>query len=136
MNSCDVVIGKLGYSTLAEAYQAGVPYGFIRRPGFRESDILADYVGARMSALEVPSPNWFEQPLWYFSRDEQISAAQVGVGSDFDGGFGLQSAPVEIDTIADLQKIIPLLAEKGYTETDIAAIMGQNWINLLHQALP
>lgn len=63
-------------------------------------------------------------------------ARHVGLGSDFDGGFGLQSTPAEIDTIADLQKMIPLLAEKGYSETDIAAILGENWIAHLQQQLP
>jgi membrane dipeptidase len=63
-------------------------------------------------------------------------ALHVGLGTDFDGGFGLQSTPAEIDTIADLQKLIPLLAEKGYTEDDIAAILGQNWISLLRRSLP
>jgi UDP:flavonoid glycosyltransferase YjiC (YdhE family) len=63
VNSCDVVIGKLGYSTLAEAYQAGVPFGFIRRPGFRESDVLADYATAQMTAVEVTEAD-FESGDW------------------------------------------------------------------------
>ncbi len=63
-------------------------------------------------------------------------ARHVGIGSDFDGGFGLQETPVEIDTIADLQKLAPLLAEKGYTEEDIVAILGKNWIDLLQNILP
>jgi membrane dipeptidase len=63
-------------------------------------------------------------------------ARHVGLGSDFDGGHGLQSTPIGIDTIADLQKLVPLLAEKGYEEVDIAAVMGQNWIELLHKTLP
>jgi len=63
-------------------------------------------------------------------------ARHVGIGSDFDGGFGVQSVPPEIDTIADLQKLAPLLAEKGYVEDDIAAILGGNWLDLLHQTLP
>lgn len=60
----------------------------------------------------------------------------VGIGSDFDGGFGLQSVPPEIDTIADLQKVGPLLAERGYTEGDIANILGGNWITRLQRDLP
>jgi len=60
----------------------------------------------------------------------------VGIGSDFDGGFGVQSTPVEIDTVADLQKIIPLLKLKGYQETDITKIMGGNWISYLESNLP
>lgn len=63
-------------------------------------------------------------------------ARHVGLGSDFDGGFGLQSAPVEVDTIADLQKLSPLLAEKGYTNENIAAILGENWRALLQRSLP
>ena len=63
-------------------------------------------------------------------------ANHVGIGSDFDGGFGLESVPSGIDNIADLQKIVPLLAERGYTESDIAAILGENFINHLKKNLP
>ena len=60
----------------------------------------------------------------------------IGIGSDFDGGFGLQSVPAEVNTIADLIKIIPLLSQKGYTETDITAILGGNWLAHLQGTLP
>lgn len=60
----------------------------------------------------------------------------VGFGSDFDGGFGWQHVPEEIDTIADLQKLAPLLADKGYSDADLAAIFGGNWLNVLQSALP
>jgi membrane dipeptidase len=63
-------------------------------------------------------------------------ARHVGIGTDFDGGFGLQSTPKEIDTIADLQKLVPLLSVRGYSEEDTAAILGGNWINQLHRSLP
>lgn len=63
-------------------------------------------------------------------------ARHVGLGSDFDGGFGWQSVPTEINTIADLQKLVPLLEEMGYTQADIGAILGQNWIAHLRAALP
>ncbi len=63
-------------------------------------------------------------------------AMHAGIGSDFDGGFGVQSTPAEINTVADLQNIIPLLAQKGYQETDIRKIMGGNWISYLENNLP
>lgn len=63
-------------------------------------------------------------------------AQHVGIGSDFDGGFGLEAAPADVDTIADLQKLAPLLSARGYSETDIAAIFGVNWINHLRNNLP
>jgi membrane dipeptidase len=63
-------------------------------------------------------------------------AHHAGIGSDFDGGFGLQCLPSDLDTIADLQKLAPLLGEKGYSDEDIAAIMGRNWLRFLEQVLP
>jgi membrane dipeptidase len=63
-------------------------------------------------------------------------ACHVGIGTDFDGGFGLTDIPVEIDTIADLRKIIPILNQKGYTPSDITALLGENWLALLKSTLP
>jgi membrane dipeptidase len=63
-------------------------------------------------------------------------ARHVGLGSDFDGGFGWQSVPYEINTIADLQKLVPLLEKMGYAQADIGAILGENWIAQLRAALP
>ena len=64
------------------------------------------------------------------------NARHAGLGSDFDGGFGLQSVPPELDNLADLQKLPPLLAARGYSEEDIAAILGGNWLRFLRQFLP
>ncbi len=63
-------------------------------------------------------------------------ALHSGVGSDFDGGFGVQSVPPEIDTIADLQKLVPILVGRGYSESDAAGILGLNWLNFLQENLP
>jgi membrane dipeptidase len=64
------------------------------------------------------------------------SAAHVAIGSDFDGGFGWQGVPAEIDTVADLQKLGAGLRERGYAEADIAAILGRNWQRHLENSLP
>jgi membrane dipeptidase len=63
-------------------------------------------------------------------------AHHVGLGSDFDGGFGYQATPAEINTVADLQKLVPLLQQKGYNDQDIRDIFGQNWLSLLSETLP
>jgi membrane dipeptidase len=60
----------------------------------------------------------------------------VGIGSDFDGGFGLQSVPPEIDTVADLQNLVSLLQARGYSETDTDNILGGNWLTRLKRDLP
>jgi membrane dipeptidase len=63
-------------------------------------------------------------------------ALHVGLGSDFDGGFGLQSVPPEIDSLADLQKIGHRLADRGYRPEEIEAILSGNWLNFLSRSLP
>lgn len=64
------------------------------------------------------------------------SAAHAGLGSDFDGGFGVEGTPAEVDTHADLPKLEAKLAERGYGEKDIAGVMSGNWIELLRRGLP
>jgi membrane dipeptidase len=64
------------------------------------------------------------------------NARHVGLGSDFDGGFGLEAVPADIDTIADLQKLAPILEAKGYNDQEVAAILGENWLRHLRTYLP
>ncbi|NOY97950.1 MAG: peptidase M19 [Chloroflexi bacterium] len=63
-------------------------------------------------------------------------ARHVGIGTDFDGGFGLEAVPEGVDSIADLQKLAPLLASRGYSESDVAAILGENFLGHLRENLP
>ncbi|MCG8339329.1 MAG: hypothetical protein MJE63_32885 [Proteobacteria bacterium] len=49
----DVVISKIGYSTLAEVYQAGLPFGYIPRVGFRESKKLETFILRQMAGIEI-----------------------------------------------------------------------------------
>lgn len=62
------------------------------------------------------------------------SCRHAAIGTDLDGGFGREQSPHDLDTIADLQKIPPLLSQRGYSEADIAAIMHGNWLRLLQSA--
>jgi membrane dipeptidase len=64
------------------------------------------------------------------------NSMHVGIGSDFDGGFGLQSIPYELDSIADLPMIASKLTGLGYAETDAANVLGGNWLRFLRKNLP
>lgn len=59
------------------------------------------------------------------------NSEHAAIGSDLDGAFGREQSPKDLDTIADLQKIPELLAERGYTTSDINNIMSGNWIRFL-----
>lgn len=64
------------------------------------------------------------------------NARQVGIGSDLDGGFGVEQVPKDLDTIVDLQKLIAVLQRRGYTEADTRAIFHGNWMDYWQRALP
>ncbi len=53
LNACDAIIGKVGYSTVAEAYSAGVPFGYVARPKFRESQVLVAFIEQQMHGLAI-----------------------------------------------------------------------------------
>ena len=101
-----------------------VPYNSFLKHGWSEKD------GRQAVSMELI----LDHIDYYCQRAGD--ARHVGFGSDFDGGFGLQRIPDEIDSIADLQKLIPILERRGYNSEDIAAIFGGNWLAYLRRALP
>jgi membrane dipeptidase len=60
-------------------------------------------------------------------------ARHVGLGSDFDGGFGSADIPAEMDSAADVPLIGKALAARGYEAADVTDILGGNWLRLLRQ---
>ena len=63
------------------------------------------------------------------------SCRHAAIGSDLDGGYGTEQTPHDLDTIADLQKLSGLLANKGYSENDIASIFHGNWLRFFTNVL-
>ncbi len=62
------------------------------------------------------------------------SARHCAIGSDLDGGYGREQTPADLQSIADLQSLTTILAERGYNQADIEGIMHGNWIRILHDA--
>jgi membrane dipeptidase len=101
-----------------------VPFNAFLRPGWRKGDpkdavTVADVAAAIDHVCQVVG-----------------DSDHVGLGSDFDGGFGAESAPAGMDTIADLGRVGDVLGELGYQEKQVAAILGGNWLSLLRRSLP
>ena len=61
-------------------------------------------------------------------------AKYVGIGTDLDGGYGTEQTPDDLDTIADLHKLIEILRNRGYSESDVEGICHRNFINFLQHA--
>jgi len=96
---------------------------------------------------------WMLIPDWSFgkSHNRQASIATVaehidhvcqiagnslhsGIGSDLDGGFGRESSPYDLDTIADVQRLADALAARDFDDDDIANVMHRNWLRALRRA--
>jgi len=62
------------------------------------------------------------------------NARHIGIGTDLDGGYGLEQSPGDIDTIADLARLPAMYAQRKYSPQDIEGIMWGNWVRVLKRA--
>lgn len=76
VNAVDAVIGKLGYSTVSEAYHAGIPFGYIPRPEFRESGKLEQFVDQHINNVTF-TPAQFESGVWVSRLPELLALPRV-----------------------------------------------------------
>ncbi len=63
MFASDMVISKAGYSTISEAYWAGIPFAYVARQKFPESAVMADFIQKSIGGFEI-SPEDFQQGNW------------------------------------------------------------------------
>jgi len=59
------------------------------------------------------------------------NAHHSGIGTDLDGGFGQEQSPRDLNTIADLQNLVPVFERRGYSTEDIQNVLSGNWVRLL-----
>ncbi len=135
----------------------GNPRALLKRPRFPErhlSDTAIRLIAERGGVIGIVPYNRFLKSDWQVSDGRAAvpldrvaaamdhvcqltgSAEHVGLGTDFDGGFGVEAAPDGLDTIADLPKLAPLLVARGYSSEQIAGMFGGNWLRLLRKGLP
>jgi membrane dipeptidase len=118
------------------------------------ADDVMETLIARDGVIGIMPANWALDPEWKRSKTKEDihltavvdaidmvcqtagDALHAAIGTDFDGGFGAEATPAEIDTITDLQLLIPALRDRGYTGDDVAAIMHDNWLRALRRCLP
>jgi membrane dipeptidase len=125
-------------------------------PGDRQlDDAMLQRMFERGGVIGAVMDAWMLQPGWV--RGETMNAdltldavadqidhvcqlagnsRHAAIGTDLDGGYGIEQTPNDLDTIADVQKIPELLRKRGYGEEDIAAVMHGNWMRLLERGLP
>jgi len=90
----DLVVGKAGYSTLAEVYSAGVPFGYIRRDSFRESSVLVDFINRERAGLEISALD-FKTGKWLRQLPE-LFTLQAGLGKRENGAEAIAQYIVDL----------------------------------------
>jgi membrane dipeptidase len=125
-------------------------------PGDRQfSDEQIRLLIARNAVIGVALDAWMLYPNWKVGQTDRAvlplssvadhidhmcqlagNSSHVGIGSDLDGGFGTEQTPTGLDSIADLQKLDAILASRGYSHDDIAAVFHGNWLRFFISSLP
>ena len=116
------------------------------------SDVLIRLIAERDGVIGLVMFNLFIDRQWGMSNRRptlltvvdmidyvcQLTGSErhVGIGSDLDGGFGSDSTPLGLDTVTDLWRIGELLEMRGYTSSQIEAILGGNFLRKLNAVLP
>ncbi len=81
VGAADALVGKAGYSTVAEACRAGVPFGYGVRGDFRESAVLERFISDRLGGIAL-EPEMFDTGAWIERVDVLLSAPRHPAGAD------------------------------------------------------
>jgi membrane dipeptidase len=112
------------------------------------SDAVIRAVAEQKGVIGLTLYNGFLEPRWKQDKSTPVTLAgqwlqhagyiadlcgwdHVGIGSDLDGGFGLEESPQEIDSVADLYKIGPVVPAEVRKK-----VLGANWLNFIRSSLP
>ena len=96
----------------------------LKRPSYDMDEWFTKKYPAEADALRPPLSLLID----HIDHIVQLAGVDhVGLGSDFDG---IESAPKELNDVADMPLITKALMERGYSKTDIKKILGGNFIRV------
>ncbi|MCS6835563.1 MAG: membrane dipeptidase [Anaerolineae bacterium] len=149
------------YLEAVESYQGGIiashsnPRDFIRSTTNRHlSDAMIRKLAARGGVMGLVAFNAFlhanrdlanqrhNTPIsryvdtFAYVADLLGTTDNLGIGTDWDGGFGLERVPQGLDSHADFPRLAEALSARGYSDEQVRGIMGGNFLRLFERALP
>jgi membrane dipeptidase len=94
-------------------------------PGWIRGETTPEHAGVKL-----------EHVVNHIDRVCQLAGNHLhsAIGTDLDGGFGREQSPLDLDTIADLQRLPDLLRKRGYKDEAIEAIAHGNWLRFFREA--
>jgi len=72
LGAADALVGKAGYSTVAEVWQCGLPFGCIQRPHSPEADVLEAFISSELMSIEI-SPEEYADGSWLHRLPELLA---------------------------------------------------------------
>jgi membrane dipeptidase len=125
-------------------------------PGSRQfTDEQLQQLIARGAVIGCAFDNWMLVPDWKTGTTPRESATldrvadhidhicqlagshrHAAIGTDLDGGFGSEQSPIDIETIADVQKLADVLGARGYNDAAINDIFHGTWLRFFRAHLP
>ena len=106
VGTVDAVVGKLGYSTVAEVHRAGVPFAYVSRARFREAPSLAAFARRHLGAMPLTTTG-FEHGKWIEQIGELLEIGRHS-GSETNGADVI--ARYVLEQVLD----VPVSANPGF----------------------
>ncbi len=101
VNASDATIGKLGYSTVAEVYNAGVPFGYVTRKTFRESKRLEEFCREEMECIAIDEEE-FTDGGWLSVIPDLLEKPRIN-RKDENGAIKIAEFIIDIFQITSVQ---------------------------------
>jgi membrane dipeptidase len=113
-------------------------------------DIIIEKIASRNGTIGLIMYNPFINANWNFGDDllplssllphiirikEIAGINTLAIGSDLDGGVGVESTPNELNSVADLNKIMLMMKENHFSQKEIAAIKNGNLTRFIKSIL-
>jgi membrane dipeptidase len=125
-------------------------------PGQRQfADSQLRQIIRRDGVVGVACDNWMLAPGWKTGVTPRSAAPlsaladqidhicqlagnprHAALGSDLDGGYGSEQSPEGLGSIADLQRVAEILADRGYSDAEIDGIFHGQWLRFFLEHLP
>lgn len=113
-------------------------------------DRIIEKIALRKGTMGLVMYNPFIKATWKINDDllplsslkphikriiEIAGIETVAIGSDLDGGVGVETTPNELNTIADLQEIPKMMFDDNFSEREITAVKNGNLIRIMEMIL-
>jgi len=123
-----------GYRARAEAVDAQIAAARHALPPGPDSAAAAAALSARRDSLLAALPQTpFSVLIDHIDHVARVAGVDhVGIGSDFDG---VSALPVGMEDVTRLPRIAQALLDRGYSEPDVAKMLGGNMLRVMERVL-